>query len=203
LIYIIPQSRLDKAIAKILSYRFESINVYRFQDDEYDAFKQIVAFGVKKKNPELDKTSYDALKKIRDTELPELPFADKPIYKIPDAGKVNLFHSTVIDLQELAKEAKASPLWRTFREMARIGETTNLRPPLPLHQGHIALMLANGKLDGVVGEGQDKHVVKGKVQKIVIKHQEQNEGKIEEREIDQYQVSIKVLTMDGEIRALI
>ena len=54
LIYIIPQSRLDKAIAKILSYRFESINVYRFQDDEYDAFKQIVAFGVKKKNPELE-----------------------------------------------------------------------------------------------------------------------------------------------------
>lgn len=203
MIYIIPQSRLDKAIAKILSYRFESINVYRFQDDEYDAFKQIVAFGVKKKNPELDKTSYETLKKIRDTELAELPFADKPIYKIPDAGKVNLFHSTVIDLQELAKEAKASPLWRTFREMARIGETTNLRPPLPLHQGHIALMLANGKLDGVVGEGQDKHVVKGKVQKIVIKHQEQNEGKIEEREIDQYQVSIKVLTMDGEIRALI
>ena len=52
LIYIIPQSRLDKAIAKILSYRFESINVYRFQDDEYDAFKQIVAFGLKRKNPE-------------------------------------------------------------------------------------------------------------------------------------------------------
>jgi hypothetical protein len=203
LIYIIPQPRLDKAIAKILSYRFESINIYRFQGDEHDAFKQIVVFGVKKKNPELDKTSYDTLKKIRDTKLPELPFADKPTYNIPDAGKVNLFRSTVIDLQELAKEAKASPLWRTFREMARVGETTCSRPPLPLHQGHIALMLANGKLDGVVGDGQDKHVVKGKVQKIVVRHQEQSEGKIEEREIDQYQVSIKVLTMDGEIRALI
>ena len=203
MIYIIPQTRLDKAIAKILSYRFEDIRVYRFHDKEYDAFKQIVVFGVKKRNPELDRDSYNALTKVRDSELPELPFAGKPIYSLPNVGKVNLFRSTVIDFQELAREAKSSPLWRNFREMTRIDEAANSRPPLPLHQGHIALMLANGCLDGVVGEGNDRHVVKGKVQKVVVKHQEQNQGTIEEREIDQYQVSIKILTADGEIRALV
>ena len=202
LIYIIPQLRLDKAIAKILSYRFESINVYKFQGDEYNAFGQVVVFGVKKKNPEIDKDTYETLKKVSKIDLPELPFADKPIYRFPEPGKVNLFRSTVIDLQELAKEAEASPLWRNFREMARIDETANLRPPLPLHQGHIALMLANGCLDGVVGQGNDRHVVKGKVQKVVKTYQEQSEGTIEEREIDQYQVSIRILTIDGEIRTL-
>ena len=203
LVYIIPQTRLDKAIAKILSYHFEDIRVYRFHDKEYDAFKQIVVFGVKKRNPELDRDSYNALTKVRDSELPELPFAEQTIYSLPNAGKVNLFRSTVIDLQELAKEAGNSPLWRNFREMTRIDEAANSRPPLPLHQGHIALMLANGCLDGVVGEGNDRHVVKGKVQKIVVKHQEQNQGTVEEREIDQYQVSIKILTTDGEIRDLV
>ncbi len=203
LIYIIPQTRLDKAIAKILSYRFTDIKVYRFHEKEYDAFRQIVIFGVKKKNPELDKNSYTALKEAREIELPELPFADKLIYRLPDAGKVNLFRSTVIDLKELAREAKASPLWRNFREMARIDEAATSRPPLPLHQGHIALMLANGCLDGVVGKGNDRHVVKGKVQKVVVKHEEQNQGTTEVREIDQYHVSIKVLTADGEIRALV
>ena len=202
LIYIIPQSRLDKAIAKILSYRFESIHVYKFQGDEYNAFGQIVVLGVKKKSPEIDKDTYETLKKVRETDLPELPFCDKPIFCLPEPGKVNLFRSTVIDLQELAKEAKASPLWRNFREMARIDQDANLRPPLPLHQGHIALMLANGCLDGVVGQGNDRHIVKGKVQKIVKTYQEQNEGTIEEREIDQYQVSIRILTIDGEIRTL-
>jgi len=202
LIYIIPQLRLDKAIAKILSYRFESINVYKFQGDEYNTFGQVVVFGVKKKNPEIDKDTYETLKKVREIDLPELPFANKPIYRFPEPGKVNLFRSTVIDLQELAKEAEASLLWRNFREMARIDETANLRPPLPLHQGHIALMLANGCLDGVVGQGNDRHVVKGKVQKVVKKYQEQSEGTIEEREIDQYQVSIRILTIDGEIRTL-
>ena len=203
LVYIIPQPRLDKAIAKILSYRFKDIRFYKFQDEEYDTFRQIVVFGVKKKNPELDIDSYSVLANVSKTELSELSLADTPVYSLPNAGKVILFRSTVIDLQELAMEAQNSPLWRSFREMTRIDEANNERPPLPLHQGHIALMLANGCLDGVVGEGSDRHVVKGKVQKIVVRHQEQSQGKIEEREIDQYQVSIKVLTTDGEIRSLV
>ena len=202
LVYIIPQTRLDKAIAKILSYRFENINVYRFHGKEYDAFKQIVVFGVKKKTPELDNETYSLLVRIRDARLLELPFIEQATYRLPDAGKVNLFRSTVIDLQELAREAKTSPLWRNFREMTRVDASNNDRPPLPLHQGHIALMLANGCLDGVVGDGADRHVVKGKVQKVVIRHEEQSQGTTEIRELDQYQVSIKVLTMDGEIRAL-
>ena len=201
LVYIIPQTRLDKSIAKILSYRFEDIRTYRFHGEEYDAFKQIVILGVKKKSPELDNDSYSLLAKAKDMRLLELPF-EQAIYRLPDAGKVNLFRSTVIDLQELAREAKASPLWRNFREMTRVDAANNDRPPLPLHQGHIALMLANGCLDGVVGEEADRHVVKGKVQKVVIKHEEQSQGTTEIRELDQYQVSIKVLTMDGEIRAL-
>jgi len=203
LVYIIPQTRLDKAIAKILSYRFEDIRVYRFQGEEYDAFKQIVLFGIKKRNSELDKDSYSSLVKVKETELPELPFIEQATYRLPAAGKVNLFRSTVIDIQDLAREAKASPLWRNFREMTRVDASNNDRPPLPLHQGHIALMLANGCLDGVVGEGADRHVVKGKVQKVVIKHEEQSQGTTEIRELDQYQVSIKVLTTDGEIRALV
>jgi len=203
LVYIIPQTRLDKSIAKILSYRFENINVYKFQGKEYDAFKQIVVFGVKKKSPELDNDSYSLLAKVRDVRLLELPFLEQATYRLPDAGKVNLFRSTVIDLQELTNEAKASPLWRNFREMTRVDPSNNDRPPLPLHQGHIALMLANGCLDGVVGKRDDRHVVKGRVQKVVIRHEEQSQGTTEIRELDQYQVSIKVLTMDGKIRALV
>ena len=203
LVYIIPQPRIDKGIAKILSYRFEQINVFRFQGEEYDAFKQVVIFGVKKKKPELDEKSYLQLVKARDTELPEIPFASDPTYTVPKAGRVNLFRSTVIDLTELEKEAEKSPLWRKLSEFARFDKTRNERPPLPLHQGHIALMLSNGNLDGIVGEGSNRHVVKGRVQKVVIRHQEQNETGYEERELDQYQVSVKMLTQAGEIRHLV
>ena len=64
-------------------------------------------------------------------------------------------------------------------------------------------MLSNGNLDGLVGEGPDRHVVKGKVQKVIVRHQEQTDGGYEERELDQYQVSIKMLTQTGEIRHLV
>jgi hypothetical protein len=36
-------------------------------------------------------------------------------------------------------------------------------PPLPLRLGHVALQLATGRLDGVVGVGEHRHVVKGRV----------------------------------------
>ena len=54
LVYLIPQSRLDKTIAKILAYRFGDVRVFRFPDEEYKSFKQVVIFGVLKKKPELD-----------------------------------------------------------------------------------------------------------------------------------------------------
>ena len=203
LVYIIPQPRIDRAIAKILSYRFEKIKVFRFPDDEYDAFKQVVIFGTKKKKAETDDTSNLGLVNARDTELPDLPFADEAVYRLPKFRQVTLFRSTIIDLQELEKEATTSPLWRKLSGLARFDETRSERPPLPLHQGHIALMLSNGNLDGIVGEGFDRHVVKGKVQKVIVRHQEQKDGGYEERELDQYQVSIKMLTQTGEIRHLV
>lgn len=203
LVYIIPQPRLDKAIAKILSYRFSDVQVFKFHGEEYDAFRQIVIFGTKKKKAEIEDKTNLCLVKARDMELPELPPASEAIYRLPKAGKVNVFQSTVIDLHELEKEAKHSPLWQKLSELSRFAETGNERPPLPLHQGHIALMLSNGNLDGIVGEGSDRHVVKGKVQKVVVRHQEQTESGYEERELDQYQVSVKVLTQAGEIRHLV
>ena len=203
LIYIIPQPRLDTSIAKILNYRFEQFKIYRFHGEEYDVFKQVVLFAIKKKEPGIDEKDLIALTKARDSELPELPFVSEPVYRLPQAKKVTLFRSTVIDIEELETEAKLSPLWRRLSEMAWIDKVRNERPPLPLHQGHIALMLANGCLDGVVCEGDDRHVVKGRVQKIVTKYQEQNENGYEEREVDRYQVSVKILTLDGDIRVLV
>jgi len=203
LVYIIPQSRLDTSIAKILNYRFEQFKIYRFHGEEYDVFKQVVLVAIKKKEPGIDEKSLITLTNARDSELPELPFAPGPVYTLSKAKKVTLFRSTIIDIDELEKEAKLSPLWRRLSEMAWIDKTRNERPPLPLHQGHIALMLANGCLDGVVGEDNDRHVVKGRVQKVVTKYQEQNESGYEEREVDRYQVSIKILTLEGEIRVLV
>ena len=73
---------------------------------------------------------------------------------------------------------------------------------MPLHTGHLGLLLANGYLDGVVGEEQDKHIVRSKVDKITHKYNEYKGDAYIEREVDSYRVSIKILKKDGEIMTL-
>jgi hypothetical protein len=46
------------------------------------------------------------------------------------------------------------------------------RPPLPLHSGHIGLLLSCGILNGLVGEGEDGHICCGKVEKIQVEFEE-------------------------------
>ena len=76
-------------------------------------------------------------------------------------------------------------------------------PPLDLHSGHIGLLLANGCLDGVVGTGINKHIVRGKVEKYTVSVEECKNKVVETREMEKYRISIKLLTQDGEIREII
>jgi len=202
LVYIIPQSRLDKSIAKMLAYRFEQISVYRFPDPEYSHFRQVVVFGVRKTRNSPDDEQAAILEGMRDKDLPPLPDAGTSRYSVPPSEPIKLFRSTIIDPEELEASIKKSPLWRRFHDAALGRELMIARPPLPLHSGHLGLLLAAGKLDGIVGSGSDLHVVKGKVAKVVSKVQEYKGDVLEERELDRYVVSIKILDRGGEIREL-
>ena len=202
LVYIVPQPRVTEDVAKILSYRFEDFSTYRFQDGEYERFKQIVLFGKRKGGNYLDEASFAELSGIPRAELPEIPMLEEPVYDVPASPEVRLFRSTLIEEAELEKELGYSALWEKLdghgsRKGNQIG-----RPPLPLHTGHLGLLLASGCLDGRVGEGEDRHIVRGKVEKITHTEQEYQGDVLVEREVERYRVSVKVLTSDGKIRNL-
>lgn len=202
LVYIIPQTRLNRGIARLLASRFQQINVFRFPDPEYDDFRQVVVFGVRKTDNSLDEGLALKLQNVPNRKLKPLPETATAQYQVPASPPLKLFRSTVIDPEELAKQMAQSPLWRRFHAMTTQCELKLSRPPLPLHSGHLGLLLAAGKLDGVVGEGADRHVVKGKVTKVVAKVEEYKGEVVEQRELDRYVVSIKILNRNGEIREL-
>lgn len=54
LVFIIPQNRLSPRIAKTLASHFEQIRVYKFPRGEYERFRQIVVFGVRRAKPSGD-----------------------------------------------------------------------------------------------------------------------------------------------------
>lgn len=203
LVYIVPQPRVTEPVAKYLAYRFQDLDAYRFPDGEYDAFRQLVLFGRKKSKPQPSDVDMRRLWAIPHEDLRELDSAPAPAYRLPASEEVSLFRSNLIDERELREELRQSRLWR---DLARCGENGNgklARPPLPLHAGHLGLLLASGYLDGVVGEGEDRHVVRGKVEKLTQTFQEYEGDATVEREVERYQVSIKLLTQEGDIITLV
>jgi tRNA1(Val) A37 N6-methylase TrmN6 len=202
LVYIIPQNRLDKAIARLLASRFEHIHVLRFPDPEYGDFRQIVIFGIKKANNTLDEVEALRLQSIPKVDLVPLCISPEIHYRVPPSGPLTLFRSILVDPQELEKHMVQSALWKRFAALTSRSELRIPRPPLPLHSGHLGLLLAAGKLDGIMGAGDDRHLVKGSVRKITTVLQEIKGEVLEERELDRYVVSIKILNRNGEIREL-
>ena len=200
LIYIIPQNRLEGGIARLLAARFEDFRVYRFPAGEFEAFGQIVLFAVKKQGVSLDVPSAHMLLDAGREGHPELPHAESPPYSLPHAMPVSLFRASGVDRETLERELAASPLWSRFRFETRYTEVR--RPLLPLHKGHLALLMACGSLNGIVGEGEERHVVKGKVEKFTTTSVEDKGDVIEERQTEHYRVSIKFLKPSGEILTL-
>lgn len=202
LIYIIPQNWLTGDVARILSFRFDDCSAFRFPDDEYERFRQIVLFAVKKPRESLDEKAFSRMKRIPGQTLEAIPYSSAPLYDLPPSKAVHMFRSSAIDEAELEKELIGSVLWKQLCSSSSADNGNLGRPPLPLHTGHLGLLLANGCLDGVVGKGRDKHIVRGKVEKITNKFDEHDGDAVVEREVDSYRVSIKLLKKDGDILTL-
>lgn len=80
-----------------------------------------------------------------------------PRYKIPRSGGPTRWEKTDMTDEELIALANASPLIR--RQAAKVIQFG--RPPLPLKLGHIPMVLASGRFNGVIHD----HVARAKISK--------------------------------------
>ncbi|MDN5317583.1 MAG: hypothetical protein PWR08_1708 [Thermoanaerobacterium sp.] len=203
LIYIIPQHIIHDT-ARLLSYAFADIKVYRFTDEEYNAYKQVVIFGIKKRNKKVIASDVEKLLKAEkaNTNLEEIPLLSEPVYKVPVTIPPKYFNNGYIDENYLQKKlSESNLLFNVKKQFETVKEKEEKRPPLPLHMAHIGLLLATGSLNGEM----DGHVVKGVVKKSEKKSIEEDEetGETTEKKTEELSVSIKILTKYGEIKELI
>lgn len=210
LVYIIPQKRLTPDVVKILVYRFKKLQVFRFPKGEFEAFGQIVVFGIRKETPSIDKAEADRLSRYWDYSEtpPELTEAKEALYPVVPSNEVPLFRSSIIDPEELIKDVRKSSLWSRAQEIGvrREAAVAGARPPIPLHKGHIGLALVSGALDGCIGQGDNRHLVKGRVVKEVVKSVEEEETEdgmtTKTIERDRYKVTVQILSKDGDVLSL-
>jgi len=207
LAYLIPQRRLDGHIARILSYRFEQIGVFRFPEEEYRAFKQLVIFGKLKKTPDKDDRKAKYLKDCGQMKaiVPYLPGKPPHIYEVPASpSRVNfIFRSKEIDTNELADEIRQHGLFEQFKEMTtplRMAE--KIRPIMPLRHGHLAQILACGLMNGIVWDKDKRNplLVKGVTKKEVTQTIEKHKGGVEKHiETDRIKIVIHAFNRHGEM----
>jgi tRNA1(Val) A37 N6-methylase TrmN6 len=206
LVYLIPLTRLDRTIARMLSYRFDDIRVYKFPEDLYRQFRQIVLFGILKRSPSSEEKVYEYLKDAGtgDMAIPHLPETPECAYEVPPSPitKKFLFRSLRINPHELEEEINLYGLNGEIRKM----NTTYSLPEkmtsiMPLRHGHLAQLIACGSIKGVVFDKDQKNplIVKG-ITKKTVDYRIEKEGDTEKQiETDRIVVTINAIDRQGNI----
>jgi len=180
LVFVIPQLRLAKC-ARLLSEHFTDLRVFRLTEPACLQYKQIVVLAYRRKrHTRLSDTAL--LEGTRYLEnlatRPDLdPLGDTPDvrYECPASEPV-LLTNTGIPLDELEDLLLESAAYRqASRLLLPKQRDVRGRPLTPLHGGHVGLLCTAGMLNGVFGEGEDRHVAHWRSVKFTDHWEEQEE----------------------------
>jgi len=207
LILIIPYNQLARSLS-FLRTKCTEISVYRFPDDLFWQFKQIVLIAVKDRpdRAELEKNdsliqlasftwsgrAYETLDSIEDAEVR---------YHVPESEKEKItFKSTRLDPEEAVKLVKKSPLWKQLKQsLLSSRRMTNIRPLMPLREGHLAMLLASGMMNGEVkGKGRERLIIKGTVKKEQDQREERTADGVKIITTDRYEITVRAIRFSPE-----
>ena len=76
------------------------------------------------------------------------------------------------------------------------------RPLIPLHSGHTAILAVSGMLDGIFGDGADRHVAAWNSVKVADRIEEEENGVITIRERERFTQTLTLLYGDGRTAIL-
>ena len=164
LILVIPFERLHDCTG-ILSSHFTSLKVFRMTDPDSVQYRQIAVFGVRH---EVRGSAVENNKRqLHSTgfygsflELEELqPGACAP-YSVPPSGEATLnYRGLPYDLlEDLLPQSGA---WKQVAPLLMPREDVATgRPITPLHGGHVGLLCTAGLLNGVFGDGENRHIAR-------------------------------------------
>ncbi len=198
LMYIIPYYRLTIDICRILCNNFENISVYRFMDDEFAKYKQVLVMGVKKNRDERNEQA-EILSQyaMMPEKIPSITTLQHESYELPDVAKsVDLFKGAQFNLGELQRQLAKSKSINILFEKSKI-DAIEKRPLLPLNVGQLGLIGGSGYINGYM-DCENPHVIKGRVIKeISVKEDEEAMTVTETR---RNRMLFNVLTPDGLMR---
>ena len=207
LVYIIPCYSLKK-VAPFFYRRCKQLRVLRFPDEEFRDFSQVVVMCVKgrpnkdearKNSAMLDFAASLTSYEVHD-ELPSTANVDLS-YDVPEANDNRggfFFRSARLDPAEALEQVNRSPVWpRVIKQVLPPAGHTDVRPLMPLREGHLAMLLASGMMNGeVVGDDGQKLIVKGSVKKKIEQSFEETDTVEKHIETDRYEITVRAICFD-------
>lgn len=177
LVFVIPFERLHDC-AGVLSSHFTALNVFRMTAPESVQYRQIAILGVRHdvRGAALEKNKrqlqniglYGSFEKV-----PELQPGICQPYSVPQSGEAAVtYRGLPYDLLE--DLLPHSPAWKQVAPLLLPNDDVATgRPITPLHGGHVGLLCTAGLLNGVFGEGEDRHIARWRSVKHVTTFVEQ------------------------------
>ena len=213
MVYIIPSYRYaDLKIAKFLSTHFEQITVTRFTDEDYPDFRQCIFIGKKlgHDNKVFNEELYAFLQQMGDEDFvmkrvsPLNHLISRTEWVIPTLNpNIRTFTSRIEDKSEFGVLLRDNKGLHALKERTRPRQLILGGEPITnLQQGLMALLLASGAVNGVLGEGDTLHVVQG--MEVVSKSitEENTEDTLVTKSRTKREVVIKYITPQGVINKL-
>jgi hypothetical protein len=164
LILVIPFERLHDC-AGILSSHFAALNVFRMTDPDSVQYRQIAVLGIRR---EIRGSAVESNKRQLESvgfygsfqKLPELLTSTCSPYPVPPSDEVTMsYRGLPYDLlEDLLPQSGA---WRQVGPLLMANEDIATgRPITPLHGGHVGLLCTAGLLNGVFGQGDERHIAR-------------------------------------------
>jgi hypothetical protein len=199
---VVPEERLDSSIP-LLAANFVKLQVYRLSDPESERFNQVALIGVRKRvrGQEYEQNRYFLNKLIYRPDMPVLK-GSEITYPVPPTPSTSLVyrglpHDMIEDMLSGSAAWKQAKGFLMPRE-----EVAGGHPITPLHAGHVGLLCTAGLLNGVFGEGKERHIARWRSVKTttVFKVVEEKYTEIHKRE--QFSNELALVYEDGRTLVL-
>ncbi|HEX2909875.1 MAG TPA: DUF6094 domain-containing protein [Chloroflexia bacterium] len=178
LVHIVPQSRLAIS-AEFLAHYYQDIKVFRFPQSEYNVFKQVVLFGVRRETVLEDKTTAKQLKFLAEAGPKGLP----PLNCPGEVAKLErLVEATNLPCYpEVSEELERLKVYPPLPDKYSLGVSDDeIKYTLTLSQSNRPVSLfASGEYNSIQALSEARQVgvwANRNLQELVGSHFEQNQG---------------------------
>ena len=170
---------------------------------EAERFDQVALFGVRKRirGEHYDRNRSQLVEMVWRNPMPVLSGAETP-YSVPPAQAVPLVYRG-LPLDQIEDLVPSSAAWQQVAPfLLPKEEVQGGRPITPLHAGHVGLLCTAGLLNGVFGQGSDRHIARWRTVKSVTVFEVKEQGFKEIHKRERFTNELALIYEDGRTLVL-